>query len=60
MSRVGFDVANADEYRDWASQQIDFRTRDRMLDEADRIDRRESERSGGSVIQITINLGGTQ
>ena len=55
-------MANAEEYQDWASQQIDTRTRDRMLDEADRIDRRDSARSGGTAVRITINLnlkGGT-
>lgn len=53
-------VADAEQYRDWASQQIDTRTRDAMLREADRIDRGDAPRSSSVLINITIREGGTR
>lgn len=49
-------MADAEQYRQWAGQQVDTRTRDAMLDEADRIDRRESNRAG--VVQVNITIQG--
>lgn len=51
-------MADAEQYRDWASQQVDTRIRNRMLDEADRIDRREATPQIHIGINITINRKG--
>lgn len=45
-------MADADEYRDWAAQQVDTRVRDRMLAEADRIDRRRD----GTRVQVNVTI----
>ena len=54
-------MADAGQYRDWAAQQVSIRTRNALLDEADRLERRDEVRSGGAgaTIKISVALKGT-
>ena len=45
-------MADAEQYRDWAAQQVSIRTRNALLDEADRIELRDAVRSGGAGVTI--------
>ena len=46
------EMADAEQYRDWAAQQVSIRTRNALLDEADRIELRDAVRSGGAGVTI--------